>query len=167
MCELDDSAGFLFIENVFYNDFRRSHKDYSQNIIAWANGSRDSEPDLHSQLNPAEFRADDMTSTTFQQLLLRLHVPYVFVHQGDCEHVLIFTDIRAMHPSDPPLRSAYPKMTFRSRADKRFCQLCEVRPATLALHDDPLAFDNPMVVCSGCDQQLHHGRFREGHSYLL
>lgn len=35
-----------------------------------------------------------METTTFSQLKLRVNVPYVYVHQGSCEHRLVFTEVR-------------------------------------------------------------------------
>lgn len=39
-----------------------------------------------------------MLQVTFGCLNLRVGVPYVFVHHGDCEHRLLVTEIRALEP---------------------------------------------------------------------
>jgi len=36
----------------------------------------------------------NMQDCTFNDLRIRLGYPYVFVHQGDCEHMIVFKDIR-------------------------------------------------------------------------
>jgi snRNA-activating protein complex subunit 3 len=35
-----------------------------------------------------------MEETTFQELTVRIGVPYIYVHQGNCEHMLIVSDVR-------------------------------------------------------------------------
>lgn len=35
-----------------------------------------------------------MESTTFDQLTIKLGHPYLYQHQGKCEHIIIFSDIR-------------------------------------------------------------------------
>jgi len=35
-----------------------------------------------------------MDDYTFNDLTLKIGFPYLFCHQGDCEHIVIITDIR-------------------------------------------------------------------------
>lgn len=35
-----------------------------------------------------------MHSTLIQDLKIRVNHPYLFVHQGNCEHIVIFRDLR-------------------------------------------------------------------------
>ncbi|XP_066993766.1 snRNA-activating protein complex subunit 3 isoform X2 [Anabrus simplex] len=77
-------SGFLFIEDVFYNDLRDPRNiDYSAVIRNWAEGKK---------LGP--FHVSDMSKTKFEDLTLRLGFPYVFQHQGRCEHLIIISDAR-------------------------------------------------------------------------
>ena len=39
-------------------------------------------------------RATDMADVKFVDLNLKLNEPYLYTHQGDCEHVFTFTDMR-------------------------------------------------------------------------
>ena len=84
-------SGFFFIENTFYNDMREpSNLDYSATIIAWAQ-----DPDRAFDV-PAfsQFKSADMATTHIRDLNVRLNQPYAYVHQGDCEHVIVFKDLR-------------------------------------------------------------------------
>ncbi|EJW74214.1 hypothetical protein WUBG_14881, partial [Wuchereria bancrofti] len=38
-----------------------------------------------------------------KDLVCRLGYPYVYVHQGNCEHVFFFTDLRLMDIQDYPI----------------------------------------------------------------
>ena len=40
------------------------------------------------------FDVADMANTRFDQLQLRLGYPYSFCHYGNCEHILVFNDLR-------------------------------------------------------------------------
>ena len=79
-------SSYFCFENVFYNDMRDSScKDYSKLIIEWA---KDPGRGLPS------YSAKKMEETIFYDLELRIGAPYVYVHQGECEHVIMVSDIR-------------------------------------------------------------------------
>jgi snRNA-activating protein complex subunit 3 len=40
------------------------------------------------------FDTKKMEDTTFLDLTIKLGKPYLYMHQGDCQHLLIFTDVR-------------------------------------------------------------------------
>lgn len=58
--------------------------------------------------------AKDMNSTQIIDLNLRLGQPYVYQHQGICEHLLIFTDLRLLNASDEQSINEYPIRIFDS-----------------------------------------------------
>lgn len=51
-------------------------------------------------------------------MVCRLGYPYVYLHQGSCEHVFFFTDLRLMDAQDFPI--GYP----RKLADNSVENLC-------------------------------------------
>ena len=80
------------------------------------------EPD--NALDPSQFTAGDMATTTWEQLALRVgSAPgYIYCHQGCCEHAIYVADARRVHPGDPRARSAYPLQTFQAcLASSSFC----------------------------------------------
>ncbi len=42
------------------------------------------------------FTTAKMEDTCFYHLTVKLGHPYLYMHQGDCEHVITFTDIRCV-----------------------------------------------------------------------
>ncbi|KAH7966498.1 hypothetical protein HPB49_016860 [Dermacentor silvarum] len=110
-------SGFFYIGNTFYNDMSDpSCRDYSEVIIEWAK-------DPHREIGP--FKTADMEKTKLADLELRLGYPYVYVHQGYCEHLVVFSDMRVLHPHDSQHRLDYP-MALKSFSFGRrvFCMLC-------------------------------------------
>ena len=112
-------SGYLFINDVFYNDRRHPEsQDYSRFyilllfivycccllfivvvyclllccsvIIDWSND--DKRQKESPRLN--QFISLDMSSVSFTDLSLRLGYPYLYCHHGNCEHIMIFNDIR-------------------------------------------------------------------------
>ncbi|XP_048583981.1 snRNA-activating protein complex subunit 3 isoform X2 [Nematostella vectensis] len=86
-------SGFFFIEEVFYNDMRDpSCKDYSALIKDWS-----------KENGVGIFTSQKMETKRFDELVVRLGYPYVYCHQGDCEHLIIFTDLRPLSLSKLPI----------------------------------------------------------------
>ena len=54
----------------------------------------------------------DISQTKFLDLDLHLGLPYVFMHQGGCEHLVVVEQIRLFHPGDEPRASNYPRQVF-------------------------------------------------------
>ena len=150
-----EDPSYFFIEGVFYNDKRRAKVEYSKEIIEWSQNQKLRLQSGHLLDAPA---TADMSTATFDDLYIRMHAQYVFVHLGMCEHIVKFTEVRLHHPRDPQLRSEYPHKIFQGWQHRRFCQVCAIRPAKLLLIEDPLAFENPFAVCKECAEHLQRGR---------
>ncbi|KAK8765350.1 hypothetical protein V5799_032041 [Amblyomma americanum] len=110
-------SGFFFIGNTFYNDMSDpSCRDYSEAIIEWAKEPR-------RGLGP--FKKAIMGDVTFDQLEICLGYPYVYKHQGSCEHLLVFSDIRMHHAHDSQHLLDYPFVVKNFPVGKRvLCNLC-------------------------------------------
>ena len=100
-------GAFFYIEGCFYDDDRQPHasklsrsaitllvlifdKSSKVNfscscIVDWAN---------QDDVSVGPFTSQSMQEVTFSQLTLRLGQPYLFTHQGNCEHLIVFTDLR-------------------------------------------------------------------------
>nr|XP_013811888.1 PREDICTED: snRNA-activating protein complex subunit 3 isoform X1 [Apteryx mantelli mantelli] len=96
--ELYKSA-FFYFEGIFYNDKRYPEcRDLSRTVIEWS----ESHDRGYGNLQSAK-----MEDYTFNDLSLRIGFPYLFCHQGNCEHIIIVTDIRwvtnkdSLAPEDP------------------------------------------------------------------
>ncbi|KAK2169675.1 hypothetical protein LSH36_8g14063 [Paralvinella palmiformis] len=111
-------SGFFFIEDIFYNDLRDpSNQDNSSVIINWAKKS-----------NVANYSAQRMEDTNFSDLNVRLGQPYLYEHQGSCQHVVVFSDIRwvtrkcQIAPEDPCFycNSCFQAFHYNSDGNKLF-----------------------------------------------
>ncbi|KAK7078715.1 small nuclear RNA activating complex, polypeptide 3 [Halocaridina rubra] len=138
-------SGFFYINGVFYNDVRDlDAKLYSDNIIKWAK--------RHVEIG--EVKAAKMHETKFIDLELRLGYPYVYMHQGNCEHIIVFTDVRLHHPTDPQDSAKYPM--FRGQATKLAvkCHICSLFLANwIVMNDSRIPVPNAHV-CDRCLKQF-------------
>lgn len=74
----------MYIGETFYNDMRYpSNVDYSEVVMAWAR-----QRDLYLG------KKQKMEETKIFDLTVKLGYPYLYQHQGNCEHLFCFSDIR-------------------------------------------------------------------------
>ena len=158
------SASFL-IENVFYNDTRdAANADYSAPILEWAEERRKElrikcpEEDAllsaqHSVLGP--YRVDDMARVRFDQLLVRIGSVYAFLHQADCEHRFMISDVRLLGPGEDHDRSNYPLLLTRSRITRSRCDICAALVASKVTCNDAQAPCSPCHWCQHCYDAFH------------
>lgn len=78
-------SGFFYIEDTFYNDTSNPNNvDYSSVIIEWSK---------HKNRNIGPFKVATM-DTRINTLVARFGFPWVYQHQGNCEHVIVLSDAR-------------------------------------------------------------------------
>lgn len=146
------SSGYFLFENIFYNDMRNDNIDYSAYIFDWAQTN-----DIPLAYNNQPFQRRKMEETKFSDLSISIGVPYTFVHQGDCTHTLVFTEIRQFRPFDCKNQHAYPLQVFQSKIRRKKCQMCETFAARYVTYDDRLAPTNPCFFCDYCYIDFHYG----------
>lgn len=171
-----DPSGYFLVEDVFCNDLRdTSAIDYSEPIIDWlrnkkADAFRKWECIISGDLQQKQkavlgesttpclpqFRRCDMQNTRFCDLRFRLGAGYLYCHQGDCKHTIIFRDMRLIHPDDLQNRVAYPIVSFQIKFRTQKCMVCKVYRAVKVTVDDKWAPDNPCYFCNDCYYLLHH-----------
>ena len=92
-------SGLFYINGTFFTDMRNKlAKDYSENLLRWA----------AKQHDHGEYKVEEMSDARLSDLTIRLGFPYLYLHQGDCEHLLTFTDVRLKANTDPIDVSCYP-----------------------------------------------------------
>ncbi|PIA14705.1 hypothetical protein COEREDRAFT_34175, partial [Coemansia reversa NRRL 1564] len=96
-----------------------------------------------------------MDGTRFLDLSIRLKQPYTFVHQGDCEHVMVFTDLRLLGPKDDQFVESYPKQVFRTRHMRHKCRMCSAYPAQYVTKNDFHSGMSPCYFCEKCYTPFH------------
>ncbi|KAL1023788.1 hypothetical protein UPYG_G00046180 [Umbra pygmaea] len=139
-------SAFFYFEGVFYNDMRYPEcRDLSETTVEWAK-TRDF----------PQFQKAKMEDTYFYDLKVKVGYPYLFCHQGDCEHVVIITDIRLAHKDDCLDWKLYPLLTHKHRVLTRKCAVCHVYIGRWLTTNDPFAPVDPCLFCGRCFQMLHY-----------
>ncbi|RHZ80572.1 hypothetical protein Glove_134g246 [Diversispora epigaea] len=155
--EKKTSSSYFFIEKVFYNDLRDPRAiDYSKNVIDWVK-----ENDRYKQRGLGLYTYKKMENVKFNELSIRLNHPYLFVHQGNCQHAIIFRDLRIMQSYDDPDASAYPKAIFKGKINRHKCRMCMQRPTLLVTINDFLSGESPAYFCDRCYYQFHYNSKNE------
>ncbi|CAK7337270.1 unnamed protein product [Dovyalis caffra] len=171
-----DPSGYFLVEDVFCNDLRdTSAIDYSEPIIDWlrnqkADALRKWECIISGDLQQKQkavvgesttpslpqLRRVNMQNTRFCDLRFRLGAGYLYCHQGDCKHTIVFRDMRLIHPDDLQNLAAYPIVSFQIKFRTQKCMVCRIYRAVKVTVDDKWAPDNPCYFCKDCYYLLHH-----------
>uniref|UniRef100_A0A8R1I5B6 Small nuclear RNA-activating complex polypeptide 3 n=1 Tax=Caenorhabditis japonica TaxID=281687 RepID=A0A8R1I5B6_CAEJA len=108
-------SAFIFIHDTFYVDSSSPHaKDISFPIRNFMQQKEIFDP----------VEATKMDDIRIVDLKLRLGQPYLFQHSGNCEHLLVFHDLRLLHESDPHGLEKYP-FTLYEKTNDRKCEVCK------------------------------------------
>ncbi|XP_054635411.1 snRNA-activating protein complex subunit 3 isoform X1 [Dunckerocampus dactyliophorus] len=141
-------SAFFFFEGVFYNDMRYPEcRDISETTIKWAKAN-----------NFPPYRQAKMEDTKFVDLKVKVGFPYLYCHQGDCEHVVIITDVRLTHKDDCLDRKLYPLLTHKHRVTVQKCAVCYTFIGRWCTTSDQFAPSNPCLFCDKCFRMLHYDK---------
>uniref|UniRef100_A0A8B9S311 snRNA-activating protein complex subunit 3 n=1 Tax=Apteryx owenii TaxID=8824 RepID=A0A8B9S311_APTOW len=141
-------SAFFYFEGIFYNDKRYPEcRDLSRTVIEWS----ESHDRGYGNLQSAK-----MEDYTFNDLSLRIGFPYLFCHQGNCEHIIIVTDIRLIHHDDCLDRNLYPLLIKKHWLCTRKCFVCKMYTARWVTNKDSLAPEDPCFFCDVCFRMLHY-----------
>eukprot|EP01130_Rhizamoeba_saxonica_P016505 TRINITY_DN7645_c0_g1_i1.p1 TRINITY_DN7645_c0_g1~~TRINITY_DN7645_c0_g1_i1.p1 ORF type:complete len:365 (-),score=81.50 TRINITY_DN7645_c0_g1_i1:103-1197(-) len=146
-------AGFFFIEGVFYSDRRNGNIDYADQILDWLNS-----PGRDAHLGNIVPKKLKMEESRFIDLALSINKRYVYRHQGDCEHIMVFEEVRRIKPNngDVMVRSEYPLHVFQCKTRRKKCRICNIYPAKCVVYGDVLSPDNPTFYCDYCYRPFHY-----------
>ncbi|XP_017892080.1 snRNA-activating protein complex subunit 3 [Ceratina calcarata] len=140
-------SGFFFIEDTFYNDTRCStNVDYSRGIIEWAQRKQ----------NLGPFKTDTMENTRIDSLHLRFGYPWVYKHQGGCEHLIVFSDARLINCDDEVTISAYPRIVRIKPSCSKFCMICSTYNVKWITLDHDRIPHNPCYFCDDCFKSYNY-----------
>eukprot|EP01133_Synstelium_polycarpum_P010579 gene10579-12308_t len=113
-------SAFFFINGIFYNDMRDNNSiSYASPIIDW----------LRRKGKDPGYTERSMDAYTFLDLSLSIGEKYLYCNQGNCEHFIVFTQIRMINGTDSFKRSDYPLATHQVKLRRRKCKVCEIYPA--------------------------------------
>lgn len=153
-------SGFIYIEGCFYNDTRWSNEtiDYSEVIREWASHPK-------RQLGP--FTTAKMEETTIEDLTVRFGYPYVYMHQGDHEHLIAFIDARLMTVDDPQHKRNYPFERSIGLSHSKYCIVCCDKIARWVTSENDRVPEDPFYFCDECFKEFNYtedgkkkGKFR-------
>uniref|UniRef100_A0A3Q2SY33 snRNA-activating protein complex subunit 3 n=1 Tax=Fundulus heteroclitus TaxID=8078 RepID=A0A3Q2SY33_FUNHE len=108
--------------------------------------------------NYPSFSQAKMEDTRFVDLTVKLGFPYLYCHQGDCEHPVIITDVRLVHKSDCLDKRLYPLLTHKNRSLSQKCAVCHVFIGRWYTTQDQFAPSDPCLFCDKCFRMLHYDK---------
>jgi len=145
-------SSYFFIEGCFYNDTRNPlNRDYSKLLIEWAKS-----PERYTVPGLGYLKSTKMEEQSFGNLEVRLGYPYLYCHQGDCEHIIVFKDIRLANNEHPKYVSSYPYRYYEAYRRRRRCSVCNIHLVKWITVNDELAFEHPSFFCEKCFNYLHY-----------
>jgi snRNA-activating protein complex subunit 3 len=145
-------SAFFFINNTFYNDRRHPNSvDLSAPVTEWVG-----ERDVARSARLDHYQTRDMLATRLDQLSLRLGYPYLFCHHIHCQHILIFTDLRMLHPTDSQGVADYPRVFPMQHGKRRLCFVCNRFSPLWVTLEDQLAPESPCLFCQDCFSKCHY-----------
>ncbi|KAL9644172.1 hypothetical protein ABK040_005636 [Willaertia magna] len=108
--------------------------------------------------NNNKYLTRKMEDYTFYDLSLRLNEPYIYCHQGNCMHYIVFTDMRLIcEERDQMNIYAYPIRIFQAKPKRRKCGICEIYQAKWVTYNDKHIPEDPSFFCDSCYRQFHYG----------
>ena len=181
-----NESGFFFIENVFYDDSRSENSvSLSKNIVDMSkkhfircpgmklddsDNENDAEEDegkgspvkqkkkKKKKLKPSNFTSRDMRETTFSDLEIVPGKAYLYRHQGACDHIVRFRDVRVAHMDTNIAKLSskyYPIVISEARRVRKSCMCCEIHDATITAYGDEMAMCSPFFWCDSCFDIAH------------
>ena len=142
-------SGFLYINGCFYNDMRWPECiDYSQTIREWADKPS-------RKIGP--FTTANMEKTLIKDLTIRIGYPYVYVHQGEHEHLFSFIDVRLVSSFDSQKISSYPLDRSTGLKQGKYCMICSFHLAKWITTNNDRVPEDPFYFCDSCFYGFNYG----------
>mmetsp|Transcript_9731 Transcript_9731/g.36195 ORF Transcript_9731/g.36195 Transcript_9731/m.36195 type:complete len:537 (+) Transcript_9731:189-1799(+) len=146
-------SGYFFIEDTFYVDMRQDDSvDYSKAVLEWTKQLPKSSP-FHEK----SYNVQRMEHTSFLDLNIKVGERYLYCHQGDCNHYIIFTEVRFWHEHlDERNEFMYPYRIFQAKMKRKKCYVCNVNCAEWVTYNDVRSPTDPTFYCEECFRQFHY-----------
>lgn len=107
----------IFLKLIYKSDVCRG-------IIDWVD-----EGERYTEVGLGIYKSCAMENTTFNEINVRIGVPYLYVHRGSCQHLITVTQLRLSHDLDNSNLNDYPLRIFQSKVKSRKCRICDLSPA--------------------------------------
>ncbi|CAI2329993.1 unnamed protein product [Caenorhabditis sp. 36 PRJEB53466] len=139
-------SAMFFIHDTFYIEpqtHRPEWEDPSVNIRKWA-----AKREYLGPMNVAS-----MTEKKLGDVFCRLGQPYVFIHQGVCEHLIVFNDLFMRNESHVGVD--FPRKLVERNFRRIACDTCKEAFAQWMIVDhENLLPNSPGYLCSTCYKEL-------------
>ncbi|WAR00236.1 SNPC3-like protein [Mya arenaria] len=133
-------------------DCQNYAKQYHEHVLSRLIRDWASDPDR--QVGP--FETQRMEETTFLDLTLRLGHPYLYLHQGDCEHLMVISDIKLLTKEHPQDVRDYPYLMKKYQRVRTACRVCTKQAARWITYGSEFTPENPCFFCDVCFRSLHY-----------
>ncbi|KAI9916712.1 hypothetical protein PsorP6_018039 [Peronosclerospora sorghi] len=161
-CATDEKVGthatpskLVYFGQHFFVDRRAPDAlDYSEDIVRWIHAT----PERQTKYGTFDGAAKSLHASTFAELDLLVDVPGVYIHQGECEHLVRLRDARLPHELDVPLSTGiFPlRLPNMLHHPLRNCLICQHFSAKFVCYGDRLAVVDPMFFCDRCYRAAHY-----------
>lgn len=154
----DRHSKMVFFDGRFYVDRRNPENlDYADPIRAWI---RKSATRIARYGDPGEKTTSlAMEATRFRDLSLNIDMPGLYLHQGECEHLIRIRDARLPHEHDAKLDTdpeAFPmRLPNAHHRALRNCFVCQQYSAKFICYGDRMGISDPMFFCDRCYRVAH------------
>lgn len=91
-----------------------------------------------------------------EELQVVIGKPYTYKHRIQCQHFIIFNDIKLISSEDPFDRSAYPYQKFSTKTKRQICELCKNFLAKFVCVNDTMIEKSACYMCENCFRDLHY-----------
>lgn len=157
-------SGFFLIGDTFYNDMRDpNNTDLSADIINWASREIPSIDSKGSNIRVSRgvgpFKQKKMEECKFADLNVKLGCPYLYMHQGDCEHLFTISDIRYVNNDLKLQKTKFPYVTAASLCGKSEglkCYMCKSRPPHWYTRQNNRLPVDPFFFCQNCFHSFNY-----------
>ncbi|EGU11982.1 RNA binding protein [Rhodotorula toruloides ATCC 204091] len=158
------------------NDLPNPHADHAAEVAAAIQAASQVPPLVARSGAKLDYvRGPPLREAKLGEMPLRIGQPYLFVHQGNSEHIWTVDDVRYLHPSDPsPFppeddaahvsthRLVYPVTTHLSRQiGQSRCIVCDREAIELAVLNGELLGESPALICRSCFETVHPPKRKE------
>ncbi|KAK1937801.1 snRNA-activating protein complex subunit 3 [Phytophthora citrophthora] len=151
------SSKLVYFGQKFFVDRRvPGTLDYSKQIRRWIRAKPERQAKFGAAIGGDRPRS--LHSATFADLELHVDVPGVYIHQGECEHLLRLRDARLPHELDAPKSSGIFPLRLPNPLNHplRNCLICQHYSAKYVCYGDRLAVVDPMFFCNRCYRAAHY-----------
>lgn len=151
-------SGFFLIGSTFYDDMRDpNNAELSRAIVEWSQKEistvDESGDNVKISRGIGPFRRARMELSKFKDLEFKLGYPYLYLHQGECEHLFSISDIRYL-PDDTDLQlTKFPQVTATSigrKEDYVKCYICKSLPPHWYTRNNSRLPLDPFLFCENC-----------------